>query len=111
MQRKAAAMNPDYQRAAVMAWDYFNERGPYMRTAFRSALAARSEHSPTKKEAAMLALLRRVVDGEDLPAPAASAAASTPKGDKGLEALAVVMGTALRSVPGAWDEWAKTSGK
>lgn len=111
MQRKAAALNPEYERAAVMAWTYFNERGPYMKTAFRTAIERYGRTFADKKGAAMLALLRRVVDGEDLPTPAASSAGNTPKGDKGLEALAVVMGTALKSVPGAWDEWAEVTGK
>jgi hypothetical protein len=110
MQDNAAAVNPDYQRAAVMAWGYFNERGLYMQTAFRDAIERHGRVFADKKGAAMVALLRRVVDGEDLPTPAASPAESTPKGDEGLKALAVVMGAALRSVPGAWDEWARTSG-
>jgi hypothetical protein len=104
MPRKPAAMNPDYQRAAVMAWGYFNERGPYMQTAFRDAIERHGRVFTDKKGAAMLVVLRHVVDGEDLPAPVA-AAGGTPKGDEGLKALAVVMATALRSVPGAWEEF------
>jgi hypothetical protein len=76
-----------------------------MQRAFRDAIEARSRVFTDKKEAAMIGLLRRVADGERFAKPGTVPGWKATEADAEMVALRDVMATALRSVPGAWEEF------
>ena len=102
---ETAVVSPVYLRAALEAWGYFNERGPYMRRAFRDAIERHGHIFTDKKEAAMIGLLRRVADGEAFTMPGPVPGWKATEADAGMIALRDVMAAALRAVPGAWAEF------
>jgi hypothetical protein len=109
--RKTAAVSPVYLRAALEAWGYFDERGPYMQRAFRDAIERRSRTFAGKKETAMIGLLRRVADGEAFTMPGPVPGWKATEADAGMIALRDVMAAALRAVPGAWAEFNEGAGR
>lgn len=109
--RETAVVRPLYLRAALKTWEYFDERGPYMRRAFRDAIERRGDIFTDKEEAAMIGLLYRIADGETFTMPDPLPRGSVSDKDAGILALRDVTALALRAVPGAWAEFDKASGE
>lgn len=109
--RETTVVSPLYLRAALKAWEYFDEHGPYMRASFRDAVERRGHIFTDKKEAAMIGLLYRIADGEAFTMPDPLPRGSVSDKDAGILALRDVTALALRAVPGAWEEWEVNEGK